>query len=720
LEFLGSSSAMSRMHTFISGNNTMGDMGRDRADVPRGEVWWRALLLFGAFCGLKALSSLFIFEPLASASVWLPSGLTLAVFLRAAPRRWPVYMAAVFAAEFVGVLLNGNPWYMGLCWGLGNCLRTAIGAGLMRRWLDGPVAFSRPRDVGALLLAGGLLSPVPSALLGIGAVALFGPEPLSSEAFWRGWLGWYLSDGLGTLLVAPLLLTWSARRPLPRRSLEDVELLGTMLLLALVAHAAFGMPEPRGILMSLPYLCLPFILWSALRLGPLGAATAAMVLGSIAVWHTAAQRGPFGVMEATPSERVISVQLFLAVAALSTLILAAMACDRRRVEREQRLLAESGAVLAGSLNPQETLPRLAWLLVPELFSGFAVWLADEDGQLVPAARLGLPEEAERRLREQVRLLSEPCRRQLGPEGASVLARIQHHGRLLGGMALVEAGHTHLARSRAMAFAEDLAHHCALALENAHLLRQFQSAIHVRDEFITVAAHELRTPLTALKLQLQTLQRPLRQGAPCESLLTRFQAVSRQVRRLGRLVESLLDVGRLNTGRLPLEREPVVLDELVHDVVEHFAEELGRAGCQVSLSLQPHVTGEWDRARLEEALSHLLGNAVKFGAGRPIGLRVEQRGGTARLIVEDHGIGVSPEALERIFGRFERAVPSQEYGGLGLGLFLTRQIVEAHGGSIHVTSQPGEGATFVLELPASSPSAYMSSPWPRPPADAHPT
>jgi|GEM_PF-1257427 len=711
---------MSRMHTFISGNNTMVDMGRDRADVPRGEVWGRAVLLFGAFCALKALSSFFAFHPLESDSVWLPSGLTLAVLLRAAPRRWPVYLAAIFAAEFMLVLLYGDSWHMGLFWGLGNCLRTAVGAGLMRWWLDGPVTFSQPRDVGALLVAGGLLSPLPSATLGMGAVALFGSVPLGSEDFWRGWLSWYLSDGLGAVLFAPLLLTWSTRQPLPRRSWEDVELVGTMLLLALVAHAAFGVPHPRGILMSLPYLCLPFILWPALRLGPRGAATAAMVLGSIAVWHTAAHRGPFGVMEATLSERVISVQLFLAVAGLSTLVLAAMACDRRRVEREQRLLAESGAVLAGSLDPQETLPRLAWLLVPELFSGFAVWLADEDGRLVLAARLGLPEEAEGRLREEVRLLSEPSRRQLGPEGASVLARIQHHGRLLGGMALVQTGHTHLARSRVLAFAEDLAHHCALALENAHLLGQFQSAIHVRDEFITVAAHELRTPVTALKLQLQSLQRPLRQGASCEPLLARFQAVSRQVARLGRLVEGLLDVGRLNTGRLPLEREPVALDELVHDVVEHFSEELGRAGCAVSLSLQPHVTGVWDRARLEEALLHLLGNAVKFGAGRPIGLRVEQRGGTARLIVEDQGIGVSPEALERIFGRFERAVPSQEYGGLGLGLFLTRQIVEAHGGSIHATSQPGEGATFVLELPASSPGAYMPSPgsWPRPLADSH--
>ncbi|WPB76682.1 MASE1 domain-containing protein [Archangium violaceum] len=711
------------MHTFISGDDSMVEMGRDRAGESRAEVWGRALLLFAAFCGLKALSAFFVFPPLESASVWLPSGLTLAVFLRAAPSRWPVYLAAVFAAEVMLVPLHGDPWDMALLWGLGNCLRTVVGAGLMRRWLDGPVTFSRPREVVALLLAGGLLSPLPSATLGVGAVALLGPEPLSTGDFWRGWLGWYLSDGLGAVLFAPLLLTWSAPRPEPRRQLEGMELVGMMLLLALVAHLAFGLPEPRGILMSLPYLCLPFALGAALRLGPRGAATSAMVLGALAVWHTAARRGPFGVMDATLPERVISVQLFLAVAALSTLILAAMACDRRRVEREQRLLAESGAVLAESLEPRETLPRVARLLVPELFSGFAVWLLEGDGRLVPAARLGLPEEAEGRLREDILRLSEPSRRRLGPEGASVLARIQHQGRLLGGLALVRAGHTHVARSRVMAFAEDLAHHCALAVENAHLLGQFQSAIQVRDEFITVAAHELRTPVTVLTLQLQNLQRPLRQGAAGEPVLARFQAVSRQVSRLGRLVEGLLDVGRLNTGRLPLEREPVELGTLVQDVVERFSEELGRAGCEVVLSLQPHVTGMWDRERLEQALGHLLGNAVKFGVGRPIRLQVSQWDGTARLVVEDQGIGVSPEALERIFGRFERAVPSREYGGLGLGLFLTRRIVEAHGGTIQATSQPGEGATFVLELPASSLGTYVPgpSPWPHPPpADSYPT
>jgi signal transduction histidine kinase len=118
--------------------------------------------------------------------------------------------------------------------------------------------------------------------------------------------------------------------------------------------------------------------------------------------------------------------------------------------------------------------------------------------------------------------------------------------------------------------------------------------------------------------------------------------------------------------------------------------------------------------VEQALTHLLRNAIKFGIGAPVDVELVQVDGRARLTVTDHGIGIPPEALERIFGRFERAVSSRQYGGLGLGLFLTRQIVEAHGGSIHVESEAGAGATFVLELPVQPSQSLQREPaWPQP-------
>ncbi|WNG32681.1 hypothetical protein F0U61_02940 [Archangium violaceum] len=703
----------------------MASMGHGWSRGVSGGVLGRVILLFGSYFGLKMLSGVFLFRYLESSAIWLPGGLALAVLLRAPRSRWPVYLATIFLADYAIVpFYESQPWDLSLVWALGNSLSAVLGAELMRRWLDMPVTLSRPRDVVGLVIAGGLLGPLPSATLGVGVIVLFAPG-LGAGSFWRGFLDWFLADGLGAILVAPLVLSWGSDRAWPRRPWETLELVGSMLLLALVAHVTFGVLAPQGLLLSLPYLCLPFVLWAALRLGPRGAATAALVLAAFAVWHTTTGRGPFGALPGSVQERVLAVQVFLAVASLSTLVLAAMACDRQRVEQSQRVLAEAGAVLAESMDPRDTLPRVARLVVPEVVSGFALWLADEDERFVPAVRAGMTPEEEARLLVELRGLTEPSRRQLGPEGASVLVRIQHRGRLLGGMALLQAGHTHPLRPRMVSFAEDLAHHCALALENAHLFEQFQAAIHARDEFIAVAAHELRTPLTALQLQMRSLPRLLQQVPASESLLARHQSLARQVSRLGRLVESLLDVGRINTGQLRLEREPVDLGALVRDVVEHLSGELERAGCEVSISAPPHVTGLWDRTRLEQALTNLLGNALKFGAGQPIEVRVEAWGGRARLFVTDHGIGVSPEALERIFGRFERAVSSREYGGLGLGLFLTRQIAEAHGGSIQAHSAPGGGATFVLELPTSPSAApyaplHDAPPWALAPADPHPT
>jgi signal transduction histidine kinase len=255
--------------------------------------------------------------------------------------------------------------------------------------------------------------------------------------------------------------------------------------------------------------------------------------------------------------------------------------------------------------------------------------------------------------------------------------------------------------RELAFARDLAYRCALALENASLFEQAREAIDLRDAFTTVGAYELRSPLTSLRLYLQDLMRGLGRLPHPERALAHLHQMARQSTRLSQLVENLLVVGRINTGRLLLERQTVDLSELVRHVVERLAEDLRKARCEPVLKLRAHTTGEWDRARLEQALVNLLGNAMKFGAGHPIDIEVSEHQGFARLRVRDHGIGVAPEALGRIFDRFERAVSSSEYGGLGLGLFLTREIVEAHGGSIQAASRPGEGTTFTLELPAST-------------------
>jgi signal transduction histidine kinase len=172
----------------------------------------------------------------------------------------------------------------------------------------------------------------------------------------------------------------------------------------------------------------------------------------------------------------------------------------------------------------------------------------------------------------------------------------------------------------------------------------------------------------------------------------------QGRRLSRLVGELLDATRLDRGQLRIEPEPMDLGALIESSVSQYASELERAECEVTLQLAAGLVGSWDPLRIEQVIVNLLSNAVKFGAKKPIALRLVREDDFAKLSVEDHGIGIDPAHQGHIFDRFARAVSAVNYGGLGLGLYICRSIVEAHGGSIGVVSQPGRGATFTVRLP----------------------
>ena len=236
-------------------------------------------------------------------------------------------------------------------------------------------------------------------------------------------------------------------------------------------------------------------------------------------------------------------------------------------------------------------------------------------------------------------------------------------------------------------------------ERARLLRQAEQEIRERDEFLSIASHELRTPVAALQLQLQILQRAAHRSLEAlpKALDEKLEGLERQTRRIGVLVGELLDVSRMRLGRLELEREPSDLAEIARESVAHVRAEVERTGSALILDLAP-TPGLFDRSRIEQVITNLLANAAKFGQGKPITLHAAPDGRRARLRVVDRGIGIPPEDQARVFDRFERAVASQHFGGLGLGLYIARQIVEAHGGDIRVESAPGAGTTFTALLP----------------------
>ncbi|MCY1032960.1 ATP-binding protein [Corallococcus sp. BB11-1] len=252
------------------------------------------------------------------------------------------------------------------------------------------------------------------------------------------------------------------------------------------------------------------------------------------------------------------------------------------------------------------------------------------------------------------------------------------------------------------FLQELANRAALSMENARLYREAREAVRLRDEFLSIASHELKTPLTPLNLKLQSLRREMDRtpGPVSRALVESYLEVgTRQLKKLAELVNDLLDVSRIASGRMSLNSARVDLAELVRDVVASYEGPAARAGSVLRVEGVDAVTeGWWDRPRLEQVVVNLVDNAIKYGQGRPIDIRLETRDGHAVLTVRDQGIGIAAESLPRLFGRFERAVSERHYGGLGLGLYITRTLVEAMGGTVRVESQLGQGAVFTVDLP----------------------
>lgn len=225
--------------------------------------------------------------------------------------------------------------------------------------------------------------------------------------------------------------------------------------------------------------------------------------------------------------------------------------------------------------------------------------------------------------------------------------------------------------------------------------ELQNAIHVRDDFMSIASHELLTPLTPLKLQVERLRRGSRTP---EEVAGKLHIVERQVDRLTKLIDQLLDVSRITAGKLRLHPETMDLGVLVSELADSSHAELQRSGSALDVQVEPDVLGEWDPIRIEQIAQNLLTNAIKYGEGKPIEVRVTATDDWAHLMVRDHGMGIPADQQARIFERFERAVSARHYGGFGLGLWIVRQIVEACDGRVRVESAVGQGSTFVVELP----------------------
>jgi PAS domain S-box-containing protein len=408
--------------------------------------------------------------------------------------------------------------------------------------------------------------------------------------------------------------------------------------------------------------------------------------------------------------------------------------ERRRAEEAWQFLAEASVALGPTLEYRETLQKVAKLAVPRIADWCIVDILRADGTLeqvsakhvnpamsdvarewrakwpppsdsavyrvVGSGRAELVAEIPSSLLEE--RAADPEQRRialsLGLRSAMVVPLTA--GRVpFGVLSFLTAQSGRRYGAQDLILATEVARRASLAIENARAYAEARTAIQTRDNFLAIASHELRTPLSAMTVTMSSLVRAASSGrlaqlAP-EALKDRLVTAERGAQQLARLIDRLLDVSRLSTGDLRLERERTDLAEIARDVVARFDD----TGPVIEAATSGPTVGFWDRSRIDQVVTNLVSNAVKYGRGTPVMVSVSGgHSGNVRLTVRDQGPGVPPEDQERIFGQFERAGQAEGLPGMGLGLWLVRRIVAAHGGTISLESRPGRGASFTIVLP----------------------
>jgi signal transduction histidine kinase len=227
--------------------------------------------------------------------------------------------------------------------------------------------------------------------------------------------------------------------------------------------------------------------------------------------------------------------------------------------------------------------------------------------------------------------------------------------------------------------------------------ELEEAVRARDAFLAIAAHELHNPMYALSLLLNSAHRMAKPTGD-EELVRALERATLALQRYVERATTLLDVSRLNAGQVELHIEPVDLSEVVRQAAEGYAAEAAYTKAMIRLALQDRLQGWWDRLAMEQIVGNLMSNGIKYGAGGPVDVTLARENDEVRLSVRDQGPGIPAEAQERIFGQFEQVVSVQKRAGFGIGLWLVRSLLQAHGGSIEVDSRPGEGSTFTVRLP----------------------
>jgi signal transduction histidine kinase/ActR/RegA family two-component response regulator len=663
------------------------------------------LALAAVYFGAAKLGLALAFQAEQVTAVWPPTGIALAAVLCFGYRVWPGIALGAFLANATA----SEPPATALGIATGNTLEALVGARLLHHVGRFHTSLDRLTDVlGLVVLAAGG-STVVSAAIGATSLCLGGVQPWT--AFGSLWGLWWLGDAAGAVLITPLLLAWRARlarHSAPRRLVEASLLLS---MLALVSLAIFGgkvVPDSAG--HPLEYTIFPFIVWAALRFGQSGTTTVSFVASGIAIWGTVHGFGPFAT--GNTHESLIHLQAFMAVVAVTALLLSAAISERGRTAAAlQQREAESRRQVAELNTLLEILPT-------------GVWIGNHDCSQItgnPAAYriMGLPQginasvttpQAEmppglRMFAEGVEVRPDEAPMQQVARTGQALHNIEHE------LVFPDGTRKTVYASIAPVFGDDgkvrgVVGSYADFTDRKQAELDLQEADRRKNEFLATLAHELRNPLAPIRNALRLLH--LAGDDPAIQAQARG-VMERQLGQMVRLIDDLLDVARITQNKLILRKERIELTTALQAALEATRPLIEEAGHELTVELPAEpVYLEADSVRVAQIFTNLLNNAAKFTArGGHIWLTAAHQANEVQVSVRDTGIGIAAEHKSRLFEMFSQAAPALERSqdGLGIGLALVRGLVELHSGSIKVGSEgPGRGSEFIIRLPLAAETA----------------
>jgi PAS domain S-box-containing protein len=688
-------------------------MGPALASIRQAKYWWQAALLAAAYFAAAKASLLLAIPPGYATAVWPPSGIALAAILMLGTRYWAgiwIGAAAVnltVEASFAAAALIAT----------GNTLEALVGAASIRRTIGVPYLFERGEDV-VKFVAIAVLSPTVAATVALIPLSLSHALP-RSEIAWNWWT-WWQGDAAGIIIVAPFILSWSVRARLHWSPSKVLEAVCFVLLLLFATWTTFGSGSPDKIPYPLTFLVAPFIIWAAFRFSQREVATAAAAVCAFAVWYTVARRGPFASFSL--NENLLLLVAFTSTVVVTGLVLSAALGERRRSaenrlsESEARfrlmvlnvtdyamfMLDPEGRIISWNEGAEHIKGYRADEILGQHFSRF---YPDDD------ARKGKPHDVLEAAKADGRIEDEGWRvRKNGTmfwANVVITAMRDEKGGLLGFSKVVR----------------DLTERKRGESELMGAMALAKTASKAKSEFLAKMSHELRTPLNSLLILAKLLADNADKNLT-DKQVQYAQVIQEAGRDLLALINDVLDLARIESGAgLPLNVTPGSFVEL-QDALERAFRQVARgAGLQFEIAIEDGLPEsiETDRQRLQQILRNLLSNAFKFTTHGGVALRIApaasgwtpghaqlDSGKVVAFSVTDTGVGIAKDEQAIVFEAFRQADKSQDHGGSGLGLSISKELAQMLGGEIRVSSAPSRGSTFTLYLPLSFGQAHLTN------------